>query len=394
MRPFTKFSLGAITAAAMGAATFSQPAFGVIAANLIAEFEVDRWQIGALVSAVGFTAAFLSPVFGRITDRIGSVRSTVGVLLLGILSMILVASAPTYLVLVMGALMSGVPNGWANPATNALIVDHTAAGRRGVITGIKTSGVQMGAFLGGIALPLISDAVNWRVAYASFLIFPVIALAGMWRRQDVDRPNRSDLTGDGRVPTVIRWIALYGILMGLGISATMTFLPLFAHEDQGWTTTQAGLLAAGVGLMGVISRIAWGSVSERWLGHGRTLRLLAAQSSLAAVLLGSASMGWLPSWVLIVAALIFGSGAIAWNAVGMLAIMDYSSPSLVGRGTGLVLLGFLIGVGSGAPLMGLSVDMWGGYTAGWFIVAGLLAAGAVVAISVHRSRTAMSVPAG
>jgi MFS family permease len=180
---------------------------------------------------------------------------------------------------------------------------------------------------------------------------------------------------------------LYGALTGLGVSATMTFLPLFAKEDQGWTTTRAGLLIAGIGVVGVIARISWGSFSERRLGHGRTLRLLALQSSLAAALLGLASAGFAPSWVLVPAALLVGSGAIAWNAVGMLAVMDYSPAGLVGRGTGLVMLGFLTGIGVGAPLMGLSVDRLAVYTPGWVVVAAFFVMSALVAGKIHRTGT-------
>ena len=386
MRPFSRFSLAAITAATMTVATFGQSAFGVLAADLIDEFAIDRWQIGALVSGIGFVGAFLSQIFGRVTDRVGSVRSVVGSLMLGAVSIVVVSTAPIYLVLLAGALLSGVPNGWSNPATNALIVDHTTVGARGVITGVKQSGVQMGAFLGGIFLPLIASAANWRVAYASFLVFPAVALAAMWGRREVERPDTPDIGIDGRVPPVVKWVAAYGMLMGLAVSATMTFLPLFANEDQGWTVAQAGLLVSGLGLVGVISRITWGSVSERWLGHGRTLRLLALQSLVGAVLLALASMDVVESWVLIVATLVLGSGANAWNAVGMLAVMDYSPPGLVGRGTGLVMLGFLLGVGSGAPLMGLSVDALGEYTVGWVIVAALFGVSGLVAVGVHRSR--------
>src|SRR3970282_468380 len=97
------------------------------------------------------------------------------------------------------------------------------------------------------------------------------------------------------IPTAVKWIAVYGTLTGLGVSATTTFLPLFAQENQGWTKAPAGLLIAGVGLVGVIARITWGSVSERWLGHGRTLRLLAAQSAVGAILLALAASGNAPS---------------------------------------------------------------------------------------------------
>jgi predicted MFS family arabinose efflux permease len=386
-RPFSRFSIAAVTATAMGVATFSQSAFGVLAVDLIDEFEVERWQIGILVTASGFTAGFLSPAFGRLTDRFGSIRSMVGALMLGFVYMTVVVTAPGYAFLVLGALLSGLPNGWANPATNALIVDNIAAGTRGVVTGIKQSGVHVGTSLGGIFLPIVSSAANWRVAFASFLVFPVAGLVGMWRRPHVERRVRPHGEERGAVPRSIRWIALYGALTGLGVSATLTFLPLFANEDQGWTTARAGLLIAGVGVIGVIARITWGSASERWLGHGRTLRLLAALSTLGAVLLLLASANQAPSWVLIPAAMLFGSGAIAWNAVGMLAVMDYSPADLVGRGTGLVMLGFLTGVGLGAPLMGLSVDRLEIYTPGWLVVACCFALSALVAGRIHRTGT-------
>ncbi len=386
-RPFSRFSLAAVAAIAMGVATFGQSAFGVLASNLIDEFQVERWQIGILVSASGFTGALLSPIFGRFTDRIGSVRSVIGVLILGMVAMVLVAVAPNYFVLVCGALLSGVPNGWTNPATNALIVDNVVAGARGVITGIKQSGVQMAAFLGGLLLPGLASATNWRLAFASFLVFPAVGLVGMWRRPEVERAPTVEGAPVLPIPTAVKWIAVYGTLIGLGVSGTTTFLPLFAEESQGWSTAQAGLLIAGVGLVGVIARITWGSASERWLGHGRTLRLLAAQSAVAALLLALASAGTFASWVLIPAALLIGSGAVAWNAVGMLAVMDYSMPELVGRGTGLAMLGFLTGIGLGAPLMGLSVDRLGTYTPGWVVLASLFSVCAVVAGRIHRTGT-------
>jgi len=387
MRPFTRFSLAAVTATAMGVATFGQSGFGVIASDLISEFSIERWQIGALVSASGFTGALLSPVFGRVTDRLGSVKSVTGVLLVAMTAMALISVSPTYIVLFGGAILTGLPNGWTNPATNALIVDNVAAGARGFITGIKQSGVQAGAFLGGLLLPAISNLAGWRVAWASFLLFPIVALAAMWRRPEVKREPRAAGTPRVPIPTAVKWIAVYGTLTGLGVSSITTFLPLFAQEDQGWTKTQAGLLIAGVGLVGVIARITWGSVSERWLGHGRTLRLLGAQSAVGAILLALAASGNAPSWILVLTALLFGSGAVAWNAVGMLAVMDYSVPELVGRGTGLAMLGFLTGVGLGAPLMGFSVDRLGVYTPGWLVLAGLFAISTVVAVRIHRTGT-------
>ena len=86
-----------------------------------------------------------------------------------------------------------------------------------------------------------------------------------------------------------------------------------------------------------------------------------------------------PSWTLIPVALLLGGGAIAWNAVGMLAVMEFAPPKMVGKGTGVVLFGFLGGLAAGAPLMGLSVDMSGSYVPGWLAAAALLIFCALIA---------------
>jgi predicted MFS family arabinose efflux permease len=371
MRPFNRVSLAAVTAATMAVATFPQVMFGLLAADLILEFGVERWQVGALVTATALTGAFLSPTFGRVTDRVGAVHSTVGVLLAGTVCLTLVSLAPTYAILFLVAVLTGIPQGWTNPATNALIVDNLASGARGVVTGIKQSGVQMGTLIGGLLLATVATAWGWRAGIAAFLVVPCGALVAMWRRQEGPHHPAPELGGNDQVPMVVRYIAVYGVLAGVATSATFTFLPLFAKEDQGWTTSQAGLLIAGVGLVGVVARITWGSVSEKWFGHGNTLRLIGVLTTACALLLALASRGAVESWVLIPAALLFGVGAISWNAVGMLAVMDYSPARLVGRGTGRVQLGFLLGLGTGAPLMGLSVDRLGVYWPGWLAVAAL-----------------------
>jgi predicted MFS family arabinose efflux permease len=71
----------------------------------------------------------------------------------------------------------------------------------------------------------------------------------------------------------------------------------------------------------------------------------------------------------------------------MLAVMDYSPLGLVGRGTGLVQLGFLLGLAVGAPLMGFSVDRLEVYWPGWVTVAVLSIGCAVIAGRIRQAST-------
>ena len=379
MRSFSRASLGAVTAATMTIATFPIIVFSVLAADLIDDLGVNRAQIGLLVTATALVGALLSPYFGKVTDSVGSVRSVRWSLIIGAATLALVAAAPNYLILVGAALATGIANGWGNPSTNTLIVDNLPAGSRGILTGIKQSGVQMGTFLGGILLPIFADRWNWRVAVAIFVTIPIAGALGTLGRREAPQVESFSESASLSLPTSVRWVAVYGFMAGLATWAVFGFLPLFAEEDQLWTGQAAGSLIAAVGIIGIIARITWPHLSERRLGHGRTLGFLAVLSVVSTLLLTGAALELIGSWALVPAAVLLGLGTIAWNAVGMVAVMDFAPEGMVGRSTGLVLLGFLLGVAGGAPAMGLSVDVFGTYVPGWAGAAALLMGCVVIA---------------
>lgn len=387
MRSYTRPVIGAVTAATMAIATFPIIVVSVLASDLIDEFGITRAQLGLLVTATALVGALLSPVLGRITDRIGGVAATRFVLTIGMVTLTALALAPTYAVLLLAAMATGIPNGWSNPATNTLIADNVPPGGRGVVTGVKQSGVQIGTFLAGLLVPVLTALWDWRAAVLGFLVIPFFGLAGMWGRSSISHQRATLEDAAAAVPTAVLWIALYGFLSGLATSALFGFLPLFAEEDQLWSSQAAGSLVAVVGLIGVVSRILWPRYSEKSLGHGRTLRIVAALSALTSVLFAMAASDVVESWVLIPGAFLLGAGAIAWNAVGMLAVMDLSPPGMVGKGTGTVLLGFLLGLAGGAPLMGWSVDFYGSYQKGWLGTAVLLLGCVLIAGKVPAGTT-------
>ncbi|HJS72284.1 MAG TPA: MFS transporter [Acidimicrobiia bacterium] len=387
MRSFSKVGLGAVTAATMAASTFAIIVASVLAAQLIDEFEISRAQVGLLVLANGVVGALASPLFGRITDALGSVRSVVGALTISTLTLLGWGLSPTYGILMAAALCTGLCNAWANPSTNALIVDNVPPGSRGVVTGVKQSGVQIGTFLGGLLLPVFTAWWNWRAAVLIFLAMPIGGLVGMIGRQERHGAETTRVVSKERLPVAVRWIAAYGFISGMATSSILGFLPLFANEDLGWSEAAAGTLVALTGLAGIVARVFWPRFSERSIGHGRTLRILSVMSIFTAILLTLASLGVIGEWSLIPAALLLGGGAIAWNAVGMLAVMDFSPEGAVGKGTGMVLFGFLFGLALGPPLMGLSVDELGTYTVGWVTAAILLLVSATISFRVPAGTT-------
>jgi MFS family permease len=365
---YGKIGLGGITALTMAVSTFPQVVFAVLAGYMIDEFGIDRWQIGLLVTSTAVAGAFLALPLGRVTDRIGPLPAIRSVLALAVVSLSLVAISPAYVLLAAAALLSGGPQGWCNPATNALIAEGIPSGERGVVTGIKQSGVQVGTFFGGLLLPVIAAAWGWRYAVAAFVAIPLIGLISTAGRGSATRSVTVSEDLGSELPPVIRLVSIYGFLSGFGTSAMLTFLPLFAAEDQGWPDLQAGWLLAGVGLTGVVARVFWGAIAESRLGYGAALQILALLTVCSSLILALAASGIAASWSLIPAALLLGVGGVSWNSVGMLAVMEKAPTHLIGKGTGVVLFGFLLGYGVGAPILGLSVDNLNSYVLGWLLL--------------------------
>jgi predicted MFS family arabinose efflux permease len=133
---------------------------------------------------------------------------------------------------------------------------------------------------------------------------------------------------------------------------------------------------AVVGVVGVASRIGWGRVSERSIGSDRALFMIAALSVLLGLSLTLAES--LGSWMLWPIAALAGVSAAAWNSVGMLAVIERVPADAAGGASGVVMAGFLGGLGVGAPAFGRSVDQLGGYRIGWMVVTAVFLAAAML----------------
>ncbi len=372
-------TFGTVLATTMGAATFVLAVFAVLAAELIAEFDVARWQIGALGTASSLGGGLASPWLGRAADRIGGRRATVATLAIAAVALVSVAGAPGFALLVLAAGLTGIAQGASNPATNKLISLHVEPGRRGVVTGIKQSGVQFGTFLGGLLLPPFALLWGWRGAVLAFVSVPVaglvLALLTVPHDPDESVHDRADMVA-GEIPGFIYRLAIYGFLLGAGGTAIFTYLPLFAQEVLGLSLPVAGSAVAVMGLTGIVARITWARFAELRVGAVRALSAIAQLAALAVLtLIGAEFVG---VWLLWVGAVVTGLSASSWNSVGMLAIIQRVPGRLAGRGSGIVLFGFLAGLGLGAPIFGWSVDRLGTYNPGWIVVIGLFVAGWVV----------------
>ncbi|MFV0474373.1 MAG: MFS transporter [Pikeienuella sp.] len=138
------------------------------------EFALDFWQIGALTLVFQFTASILQPLVGFATDR----RPVNWTLPLGMgftmCGLGLLAAAPTYGLLILGAGLIGMGSSIFHPEASR--VARAAAGGR---FGLAQSVFQVGGNFGSAIGPLLAAFIVVPAGRGSVAWFAGIALTGM-----------------------------------------------------------------------------------------------------------------------------------------------------------------------------------------------------------------------
>ncbi|MFE2284644.1 MFS transporter [Streptomyces sp. NPDC059443] len=367
--------LTALLAGAMAFSMLQLFLLGALGPRLVGEVGVSPALLG-LTTTVGFgTATLLSPVGGRLVDRVGPRRSLVLLLSVSAVALALIGSAPGPGFLLAAVALGGLPQALANPATNKAILAAVAPDRRGPVTGMKQSGVQLGAFAAGLPLTALAGGVGWRGAV--WTAAATAALAALWalRALPADPPAKTAAPRTSLVPRgAIAWLAVFSLFLGCGIASVNTYVALFGAQRLGMGPTAAGALVAVLGVAGVGGRVGWsraaGAGRAEWLPGLLSLGAVAAAGLLAAAL-SVPPLVW-------AAAVAVGVFAVSANAVSMVLVMQRSAPGRAGQDSALVAAGFFAGFAVGPPLFGPLAEA-GRYGAGWLLVAAEFAVACAVA---------------
>lgn len=351
---------------------------GALGPRLVDELDISPVVLG-LTTTIGFgTAALLSPAGGRIVDRAGPRHSLVALLLVSAVALALIGAAPGAGMLLGAVALGGVPQALANPATNKAILAAVPPARRGAVTGMKQSGVQLGAFAAGLPLAALASGLGWRGAV--WTAAGAALLTGLWalRALPADPPVTSG--GSSRTSFVPRgavaWLAVFSLFLGCGIASVNTYLALFGVREPGLGPTAAAALIAVLGVSGIVGRVGWSKAARP--GRAEWLPGWLACGALGAAVLLAASVAVGPLvWAGAVAVGVF---AVSGNAVTMVLVMQRAAPGRAGQDSSLVAAGFFAGFAVGPPLFGLLVS-GGRYGAGWLMVAAEFAVAGAVAFA-------------
>ncbi len=351
---------------------------------LVDELGMERSVLGAVVAVAYGIAVLMWRPAASVAERLHPRAAMTLTAVLSALALALVAVASGTFELVLAGLIAGAAQALANPATNLAIVQSLPEGRsRATAVGTKQAGVPLGALLAGAALPSAAGQWGWRAAVGAAalvaLVVVVVVLSSVPRALGGSVPQVSVIPGT-TMPSVrdpaLALLCGFQLLLGAGVAAVNTYLPLFATEALATTPEVAGTLTLAVGATGITARVV---LTRRSAGPGRAdsaLGQLTAIASLGALALAAAPGSG--TWLAWVGALLVGGTAVAANAVAMLVVIQAYPPPATARASGIVSAGFFAGFAIGPPLFGLLVDATPRYALGWTVVACVLGVATLV----------------
>lgn len=331
-----------------------------------------------LYIAVCYGGALMSTLLaGTLVARLGAIRVSQISLLLCAFGLLLCA-VPWLPAVFMGAVLIGWGYGPITPSSSHLLARTTQPHQMSLVFSVKQTGVPLGGMMAGAIVPLLLLSLNWQASLAA-----VAAACGMCAV--IAQPLRNPLDGDRKIGQPFRLgsfaqpiklvLAHRALARMAGCSfafsvvqlSLSTYLVTYLYDDLSY-----GLVGAGVALSftqagGVMGRVAWGYVADRWLGARQTLALLGGVMALSALATAFLTATTPQLWVWAVL-IIFGASAIGWNGVYLAEVALQAPKGKASMATGGTLAFTYLGVVIGAPVFGALSSFFGTYRAGFLVL--------------------------
>jgi predicted MFS family arabinose efflux permease len=368
----------------------------VMAPVLARDLGISGALVGIYVGVVYAAAMFSSLSAGAAVRRFGAIRVSQAGLLLCAAGIALSALGSIW-AMAAGAVLVGLGYGPMTPASSHLLSRSTSADRMSLVFSIKQTGVPLGGVLAGALVPWLLF-LGWRNALlvvAAANIACIFVAQPLRRSLDDDRePDRPLVLGSLAQPVrmvlahpPLRLLAGCSFLFSIVQLSLTTYLVTYLHDVLAYGLVAAGLALSVSQAAGVVGRVLWGYVSDRWMGARRMLAALAALVSVCA-LLTAALQPTLPALVVLIVLSLFGASAIGWNGVYLAEVAREAPAGQASVATGGTLAFTYLGVVMGPPAFGALSDATGSYRVGFVAVALALVVCLVALARPRRKRAA------
>lgn len=278
----TAVTLGRLTGNA--AYRFSGPFLGAIARGM----HVTLGQIGVAV-AVGETSGLLSPLTGRLVDRLAPRRAMWWGLVGVAAGASAAGSAPNLVAFAAGLFLLGWAKSVYDIGLGAWIAGHVAYERRSRVVGLTETSWALGLLVGVSLMGLITGVASPRWAYAAAAVV-VVVMAGVLRHrlpEDHTAEARPVGVRIGRISRSGMVVVGGMLLLAAGAQALFVTFGSWLQDQHGFSSTTLAVVTFGLGAAELAASLTSAHRTDAW-GKERSVAVGAAAMVPAALALAAA----------------------------------------------------------------------------------------------------------
>jgi MFS family permease len=366
---------------ATGIASVNLWTFGIFLKHLTGEFGWSRTQVSLVLVVGTIVTVLVSPLIGRVVDRVGARRIALPSIILlagALISLNWLTPSLLHLYLVFG--LMPILGGGTSSVLFSRVITFWFDRRRGMALGLALAGVGVGAFVLPLYAQGLIDAFGWRLAYLGLGVLLLVVTLPTEAFLLRDSPASMGLATDGANPPAQShpaatggdpppgytiglarqqprfWcMALAFCLVGFGITGPMLHLvPMLT--DRGESPEVAALAQSVIGLALICGRVLAGWLMDRCFAPGVAIGFLAGPV-VGIYLLASGAAGA----SVFLSAVLIGLAAGAEVDVIAYLVSRYFGMRSFGEVYGWQYAAFTTGSGMAPAVTAAGYDMTGSY---------------------------------
>ena len=373
-------------------ATFASLTIAAIAPAVADGVGVPVEFIGFQVAVIYTGASSISSLSDFLLRRWGPARvSQISLALCG--GGVALSAVPLVPVMALGALFLGFGYGMTNPSSTQILMRLTPNHARNFVFSVKQTGVPFGGMAAGLVAPGATEAFGWQAAPLIVAVCCVIAIFALqpWRnRWDADRNSGARLDASAfaamsmvwRVPA-LRWLSIGGFTYAFTQLSLSTFAVTILVVEAQFSLVAAGAVLAAIQAAGIIGRVAWGLIADRW-GIGGNLLIIMGVMNLT----GAFAMIWIgpdwPIWVIYFFFVAFAASALGWTGVFISSTVGHAPRAQSGAVAGGIGVPVYAGVIFGAAILSALADTMGSVSNTYAVVMGVVSVGLIAFVMARR----------
>lgn len=340
---------------------------------------VSPTLVGAFIAVVYIGAMMASMVSGPLVTRYGAILVSQLGLVLCTVGLVLLAFTPWPLLAVLAGWLIGVGYGPITPASSHLLARTTPPHRMAIVFSVKQTGVPLGGVLAGALVPPLLLWGGTRTALlataAANLVCAVLAQP-LRAALDADRqPGQSLAFANLARPMklvlsdpTLRRLATFSFVFSAVQLCLAGYIVTYLHATLGYSLVTAGVALATAQVGGVVGRVLWGCIADRWLDARRMLAVLAALMAACAAACAALSAD-VPLALVLVLMAAFGASATGWNGVYLAEVARLAPAGMASAATGGSLAVTFLGVVLGPMLFGAVAGLFDSYRVAYVALA-------------------------